>query len=394
MKIVRLHIHHLRSIRHAEFSPSTCNVFLGDNGSGKTTVLEAVYLLSRGKSFRHHQPKHYITHGSANTVIFARLQAERLNQVMGEAVCHSVGVQKAQDASTELRLDGQTLATQSPLTQLLPTLLLEPVSLTALEQGSQSRRELLDWLAFHVEQKFHTQWLMYQRLLRQRNQLLKTLAGQGSISGFYRQELAAWDSQLAQHAMQIHSLRQDLLVRWQPLFAQQIKTFLPQYAEQLRLRYSAGFDTEADLTKLLAERLETDIALGYTRIGSHRADIQVMLDQTIMDEVGQVHAHSLPAVDMLSRGERKLLMMAFRLSQLPLLQAADKMPLVLIDDITAELDEHALDLLLHGLKQVECQLFITSLSKNIVPTLRKIWADQFSVFNLESGVVSTLTDEI
>ena len=73
MNIVRLHIHHLRSIQYADISPKVCNVFLGDNGSGKTTVLEAIYLLSRGKSFRHHQPKYYITHGSSSTVIFAKL---------------------------------------------------------------------------------------------------------------------------------------------------------------------------------------------------------------------------------------------------------------------------------------------------------------------------------
>ena len=73
MNIARLHIHHLRSIQYADISPKACNVFLGDNGSGKTTVLEAIYLLSRGKSFRHHQPKYYITHGASSTVIFAKL---------------------------------------------------------------------------------------------------------------------------------------------------------------------------------------------------------------------------------------------------------------------------------------------------------------------------------
>ena len=389
MNIARLHIHHLRSIHHAKLSPNACNVFLGDNGSGKTTVLEAVYLLSRGKSFRHHQPKHYITHGFASTVIFAKLASRTDNTASHQ----TVAVQKAQDASTELRLDGHMLATQSPLTQLLPTLLLEPVSLAALEQGSQSRRELLDWLAFHVEQNFHGQWLAYQRLLRQRNQFLKTLAGQRQISALRRQEITAWDNQLAEYAEQIHALRQDLLMRWQPYFAEQVEVFLPHYAKRLRLRYSAGFDSKTGLATLLAERLDSDITLGYTRVGSHRADIQVMLEQSVSDDTGQAHTHSLPAVDMLSRGERKLLMMAFRLSQLPLLQAVGKVPLVLIDDITAELDAQALNLLLHGLKQVQCQLFITSLSTNIMPILREIWAQDLSVFHLDHGVVSASSDD-
>lgn len=394
MNIARLHIHHLRSIQYADISPKACNVFLGDNGSGKTTVLEAIYLLSRGKSFRHHQPKYYITHGASSTVIFAKLVSFSHENSALSPTYQTIAVQKSQDATTELRLDGQTLATQSPLTQLLPTLLLEPVSLAALEQGSQSRRELLDWLAFHVEQNFHGQWLAYQRLLRQRNQFLKTLAGQRQISALHRQEITAWDKQLAEYAEQIHALRQDLLTRWQPYFAEQVEVFLPHYAKRLRLRYSAGFDSKTGLATLLAERLDSDITLGYTRVGSHRADIQVMLDQTLTDAAGQAHAHSLPAVDMLSRGERKLLMMAFRLSQLPLLQAAGKVPLVLIDDITAELDKNALSLLLHGLKQVQCQLFITSLSADIVPILQAIWAQDLSVFHLEQGTLSALADSI
>ena len=393
MNIVRLHIHHLRSIQYADISPKVCNVFLGDNGSGKTTVLEAIYLLSRGKSFRHHQPKYYITHGSSSTVIFAKLVSSTNKLFALSPTYQNIAVQKSQDATTELRLDGQTLATQSPLTQLLPTLLLEPVSLAALEQGSQSRRELLDWLVFHVEQNFHGQWLAYQRLLRQRNQFLKTLAGQRQISALRRQEITAWDNQLAEYAEQIHALRQDLLMRWQPYFAEQVEVFLPHYAKRLRLRYSAGFDSKTGLATLLAERLDSDITLGYTRVGSHRADIQVMLEQSVSDDTGQAHTHSLPAVDMLSRGERKLLMMAFRLSQLPLLQAVGKVPLVLIDDITAELDAQALNLLLHGLKQVQCQLFITSLSTNIMPVLREIWAQDLSVFHLDHGTVSASSDD-
>ena len=170
MQIIELAIHHFRNLHTIELQPSSCNVFLGQNGSGKTSLLESIYLLSRGKSFRHHQPRHYIEHGFSDTTVFARLNHEQ-----------TVAIAKSQDATTQLRLNGQSLVSQSPLAQLLPTLLLEPVSLAQLEDGSQARREMLDWLGFHVEQSFHPNWLSYQRLLKQRNSLLKQNFGNASF---------------------------------------------------------------------------------------------------------------------------------------------------------------------------------------------------------------------
>ena len=140
-----------------------------------------------------------------------------------------------------------------------------------------------------------------------------------------------------------------------------------------------GFDIEKGLQSVLAERFELDKAVGYTRMGCHRADINIMLK--FVDDNAQ--AHTLPATDMLSRGEKKLLMTALRLSQLPLLNQAGKVPLVLLDDITAELDERALSLLLTGLKQVKSQIFITSLSDKIMPMVQDIWQDEVKLFHVK-----------
>ena len=379
MQIIELAIHHFRNLHKIELQPTSCNVFLGQNGSGKTSLLESIYLLSRGKSFRHHQPRHYIEHGFSDTTVFARLNDDQ-----------TVAIAKSQDATTQLRLNGQSLVTQSPLAQLLPTLLLEPVSLAQLEDGSQARREMLDWLGFHVEPSFHSNWLSYQRLLKQRNSLLKQNFGNASLTSLQQQELSAWDYQLSQHAEKIHQARADIIEQWQPHFLAQVQKFLPHYAEKLRLRYTPGFDTEAGLATTLANRLASDIELGYTRMGCHRADINVVLDLVHTDAAGHKHKQTLLATDMLSRGEKKLLVMALRLSQLPLLNQVDKVPLVLVDDITAELDNDALMLLLTGLKQVNSQLFITSLTQDIVENIQKIWHDNIKLFHVEQGSVRQL----
>lgn len=377
MQITDLRVHHFRNLTYVQITPTNCNVFLGNNGSGKTSLLESIYLLSRGKSFRHHQPKYYIQHNQPCTTVFAKLSNEQ-----------TVAIEKMQDASTQLRLDGQNIVTQSPLAQLLPTLLLEPMNLSQLEQGSQARRELLDWLVFHVEQNFHPYWLAYQRLLKQRNSLLKYSSSLKQLTTLQRQEITAWDTQLAKHAEKIHTARAAILALWEPHFATQISNFLPQYADQLRLRYSPGFDVELGLAEILVQRLEADIELGYTRMGCHRADINVVLDLIHEDELGHSHRQTLPAIDMLSRGEKKLLMTALRLSQLPLLNEVNKIPLVLIDDITAELDGHALTILLKGLKQVNSQLFVTSLSTEIVPIIEDIWQNDSQLFEVVQGKVT------
>lgn len=376
MNITDLHIHHFRNLSDVHLTPNHCNIFMGKNGSGKTSILESIHLLSRGKSFRHHQPKHYIQHGYQNTTIVACLDdADR------------IAIDKRHDASTQLRLNGQTLLTQSPFAQLLPTLLLEPLSLAGLNQGSQTRRELFDWLLFHVEPLFHPTWLTYQRLLKQRNNLLKSVLTIDALTHWQRQEILAWDSELSHQATIIHEQRESILAKWQPYFEQQVAKFLPQYANRLRLRYSVGFDCSIGLATILAERLASDIELGYTRLGSHRADINVVLDQNVTDELGHHHKQVLLATDVLSRGENKLLMMAFRLSQLPLLNLAGKIPLVLLDDITAELDEHALMLLLTSLKEIQSQLFITSLSTDLITMVRTNWQDAANFYQVNDGQI-------
>lgn len=231
---------------------------------------------------------------------------------------------------------------------------------------------------FHVEQNFHSHWLAYSRILKQRNSLLKQSQ---PLATLQRQEILSWDSQLTVHAVAINNYREAILQSWQEYFAEQVKVFLPQYADKLSLRFSVGFDKEKSLQSVLTERLDMDKELGYTRMGCHRADINVMLK--FVDD--NAHAHVLPATDMLSRGEKKLLMTALRLSQLPLLNQAGKVPLVLLDDITAELDEKALGLLLAGLKEVKSQLFITSLSDEILPMVQEIWQDEVKLFHVKQG---------
>lgn len=413
--IERLQISHLRNLTQISVNTAACNVIIGANGSGKTSLLEAIFLLSRGKSFRHHQPKRYIQHHQDAVIVHARLNDSS-----------TLAIQKQADATTVLRLNRTTVYNQSILTEQLPTLLIDPSSMDMLEQGSASRRQLLDWLVFHMKQGFHPQWVAYQRLLKQRNSLLKKSR---YLTQVQLAELKSWDKGLASHAALIDHYRERVFSDWQPYFAKSVTQLLPIYAEQLSLSYNAGYDTNIPLDIQLNERLEQDLQLGYTRIGNHRADIHVHWRSSNLPERANNEAEGsasaapkiiekvntaakLPpikeqAANVLSRGEKKLLITALRLSQLPLLLNDEKnaiaiekesngatlpndhnkaraTPVVLLDDITAELDDRAIEVLLSTLAQLPCQVFMTSLTDDTLPLVHKYWSEP-RVFHVKQG---------
>ena len=400
--IERLQISYLRNLTQVNLQPTACNVIIGANGSGKTSLLEAIFLLSRGKSFRHHQPKRYIQHHQNTVTVHAKLNDSS-----------TLAIQKQADATTLLRLNQTTVYNQSILTEQLPTLLIDPSTMDMLEQGSASRRQLLDWLVFHMKQGFHPQWVAYQRLLKQRNSLLKQSR---HLTQVQLAELKSWDQGLSSHAALIHHYRERIFTEWQPYFAESIEQLLPSYAEQLSLSYNAGYDTSIALDIQLNERLEQDLQLGYTRIGNHRADVHVHWHSGDSVEMNNESASTastndvsakLPtlkeqAANVLSRGEKKLLITALRLSQLPLLLNAEQSidsqrdgfntratPVVLLDDITAELDSRAIEILLSTLSQLPCQVFMSSLTDDIVPMIKDLWPNP-NMFHVKQGNIQPL----
>lgn len=397
MQLTNLKINHLRNLTQVNIAPSRCNIIYGKNGSGKTSLLESIFLLSRGKSFRTHQPKRYIQHQQPHSTVFANFEDTK-----------TLAIQKHGDASTLLKLNGNTIKTQSEITRTMPTLLIDPSSMDMLEQGSASRRQLLDWLAFHVKPEFYPQWLAYQKLLKQRNSLLKQIH---HLTPLYQQQLAAWDASLAQHAKQIHHYRQMVFDAWLPHFVNNTEQLLPKYAQQLQVSYQPGFDTSLALNDTLQQRLQQDVQQGYTRVGCHRADIHVHWKKQEHNEAKGSAGKTLvkeQAVNVFSRGEKKLLITALRLSQLPLLHNTHasslpetvphetsnmtSVPIVLLDDITAELDDNAIRILLKTLSGLSCQVFVSSLSKDVLPLVEEYW-QTYKVFHVEHGEVIETNNE-
>lgn len=364
-----LKIHQFRNISTLSLSLTECNVLIGQNGSGKTSLLEAVFLLSRGKSFRHHEPKRYIAHSKSSCAIWA------------STLHHTLAIQKNLDpkgfASTVLRLDDATVKAQGVLSYALPVCLIDPSGMALLEEGSHARRQLLDWAVFHVKPDFYEAWLSYQRLLKQRNLLLKSPSIHQRLS-----ELGAWDYQLSIHAQRLHEQRQAVFDEWQGYFKTLLGRFLPHYQHSISLHYQAGFDVKSGLLGILSSRVHSDIELGYTRVGSHRADVMVNFTGKADGQ-----AFKEQATHVLSRGEKKLLIAVLKLSQLQMLCDKGVSAVVLIDDIDAELDKEARQTLLDILLTLPCQLFISSLSEEVVAMIQALGRNvrAVAVFDVKGG---------
>ncbi len=357
MHLKRLHIERIRNLTRVELTQlQPFNIFYGDNGSGKSSVLESIHLLATGRSFRTNLVKQYIQRGAADGLVYAESKHYRL------------GLQKLSSGEQIIRLNGDSVATQSELARLLPVQLIDPDSVSLLDTGSKPRRQLLDWLMFHVEPKFHGLWLRYQRALKQRNNLLKYHYGDQVL---WQQNIQSWEHALAEYGELIHGLRNKVMQQWQPLFVQYCGLLLPDLV--ISLNYMAGFDVVQGLAEGLVQHRARDIERTTTQHGPHRADLRLKTPLGLADEV-------------LSRGQKKLLIVALKLSQIHMLQDLDKETVVLLDDFSAELDDHAQGRLLTTLASLNSQVFMTILDGNAVKNMHdKLNFSAVAVFEVSNG---------
>lgn len=355
MTLSRLEIANIRNLQSVSLLPHPqLNLFVGPNGSGKTSVLEALHLLGLGRSFRSGRVRRLINDEASQCTVFAAF-----------AEGGSAGIQRSSNGESEFRLDGRSNINLADIAHRLPLSLLDPASFAEMQEGSKPRRAQLDWGVFHVEHRFYPAWVRYQRALKQRNSLLRS----GTIQPF---ESRAWDRELAECATLLHGFRQAHLAAWEPVWEQVVATFLPGHA--LSLDYLPGWDTAQALDQVLAEAWERDLERGHTQAGPHRADLRIRLG-------------SAPADEVLSRGQLKLALCALKLSQITVLRLAGIQSLILIDDLASELDAGARSRLLGYLAGTGAQTFITAIEAGDL--LAELGASRqgFRMFHVEHGTI-------
>ncbi len=350
MSLIRLALRDFRCFPALEldFSPRA-NLIHGDNASGKTSLLEALFFLSRGRSFRTSKADHLARHGSEGFLISAQAQGPVGPVALGLA---------RQGGVLEARIGGAPAQGLAELAEKLPVQLFDSGAHQLIEGGPRHRRQFLDWGVFHVEPAFLAAWRRYQRALKQRNTLLRQRAAEPLLKTF--------EPELALAGGVLDETRRTYLARLEPValaWAQRLLGGL-----ELKLRYQRGWGEGKSLAEALEANRHRDREQGVTQTGPHRAEV-------VIEVQGE------PAQQQVSRGQQKVLAGALLLAQAAFLhEATGRQCLLLLDDLAAELDAGHLGRFLDLVQETQAQVFLTSVEQSRLPA----WSGA-AVFHVEQG---------
>ena len=332
----------------------------GPNGSGKTSLLEAVAMLGSGRSFRSNRMSAVIRYGASSLTVFGALRGSPQAHV-------TIGITRERSGVAQIKVAGEMVRTASELAAVLPVQVIDPASVALVTEGPSVRRRYLDWGTFHVEPSFFRAWREYRRCLEQRNALLR--------SGASAAQFELWERQLANAAEKIDDMRK----RYVDALMPQVLFALDELggAEDMSVNYVRGWDTGLDLGAVLEGTRSIDREAGYTRAGPHRADLRFV-------------AAGRKAADVLSRGQQKVLACALLLAQARQLEfATEKTGIYLVDDPAAELDEARRLRLGKALTAMKGQVWVTAVQADLM--LDGLGdASRLTRFHVERGCVSTI----
>lgn len=382
--LTEIKITQFRNIEEASLSPNAAfNFIWGENASGKTSILEAINLLSINRSFRTSNLQYLIKHDHQALSVFSRLST-RGDSDVDNGDLHKLGVSRDRSKLSAFRIDGNKVDRASDLAFLLPVIAIQPSSFELIDGAPAHRRSLLDWLVFHVKHEFLECSRNYQRVLKQRNMLLRS----GKIDQL---AVAQWDRLFIEAAQRIERLRTPVLTEINEELKQILSTTPLLMDLGIDLRYKSGWGQEHDPNEAdfewyqqrLNASFESDIKRGSTQIGSHRQDIIIKTNNG-------------KASELLSRGQKKTLILAIYLCLASILnQTQTKLPVFLLDDLPSELDKRHLSWLCERLDALGAQSFISSVDTESLMNLAlfKNNNELYKTFHVKQGVVASSEDQ-
>ncbi len=354
MAVSRLEIENLRCIEAAclDLSPDR-NLIFGANGAGKTSVLEAAYVLGRGHSFRVRDNRRLVRDGEPGFVVRCQRDGSGSGRRLGVAY---------QRGTLDVRIDGQRGARATQLAQALPVEVIDPSSHRIIDGGPGERRRFMDWGLFHVEPGYMTRWREFRRVLVQRNEALRRDVSDA--------ELRVWDEAFIGAAAELDAIRGAFVQRWGATVAAIGARLL---GAEVTLVYRNGTGRHDDLEAALAAGRAQERTRGLTLSGPHRSDLVVRYGGGAARELA-------------SRGQQKLLAATFVLARLvDRIERHGVAGLLLVDDPVAELDDAALQRLIAELVSIPVQMIVTSIRAESMQAL-----DAGRTFHVEQGIIEAL----
>ncbi|KGE04429.1 DNA replication/repair protein RecF [Pseudohaliea rubra] len=363
--LTRVDIYNIRNLEAVRLHDlgRVCVLF-GENGSGKTSVLEAIHMLSLARSFRASSARSVIRHGESHCTVYGEVSH-------GGGAVRALGVQRERSGMAMLKVAGRPVRNVSGLVAELPVLVINADSFQLLVGAPAARRRFLDWGVFHVEHEFFAAWQRFQRCIKQRNTLLRR-------DKLQTEELDAWTHDLALAGERLTMCRHRYFEQLVPVFHEVAEKLVPECGS-LALRFRQGWDATLSYAEALKASTASDRDQGYTHVGPQRAEIIVTVD-----------GHS--AADTLSRGQQKLVVCALKLAQGYVLKQQDRSMTCayLIDDLPSELDAGHTRRVCAQLEALGAQVFITCIAEDAIAGMWPAAAAPPQLFHVEQGQVTSV----
>ncbi len=352
MIITSLRVSNLRNLGDITIQPhEKVNYLFGSNGAGKTSVLESIVILSRGRSFRTSQARELLGPNAKTFNVFAEILGRDDKRTR-------LGLERS-GKRWRGRIDGNDLSQLSQLTRKLPAVLMEPDSHQLVSGSPENRRKYLDWGMFHVEHEFLGVWRKFSKALKQRNAALRK--GDRAV-------LDSIDEVLAVHGEHLSELRETFAEK----VAGRIDATMEKISEttpKVKLEYQPGWNANSYLESL-KNNISRDLERGMTLNGPHRADLAL-------------NCGKQPARAILSRGEQKAFAAAMLLTQAEILVDTGEKPVLLLDDLVSEFDRNHFERVLDAAMSLDIQVWLTGTEK---PALKVPHA----MFHVKQGQVKEL----
>jgi len=341
MSIDKLVTHNFRNLLNStiEFHEKL-NFFVGDNGSGKSSLLEALFFLGHGKSFRTSKLDTLACYEKNNFVVSVK---DHNNRQLGLSRDISLG-------QTKIKIDSEYQNRLSVLAKNIAIQIVTPESFKLFFGGPRERRRFVDLGMFHVKHSFAQQWKSFNRVLKQRNACIR-LNNNSSDSNAM---LAYWTEQFCQMSVEVASVRDRYSSELIEELDGWISILLPSLKDRVTVQYLRGWPQKRELREVLYTNLEREVKYGYSLYGAHKFDVKFLLDKQ-------------PLETQLSRGQQKLFLLALTFAQAKLIASVDRVkPILLIDDIGAELDINSRRSLSKALALLDCQVVITAIECDVL----------------------------
>lgn len=365
MILERISILGYKNIEQAEltFSPKL-NCFIGNNGMGKTNLLDAVYYLSFCKSHNNQVDSQNIKHDAD----FALIQGYYL---LGGAAEEEFFCSLRRRQKKQFKRNKKEYEKLSDHIGCLPLVMVSPSDSDLITGGSEERRKFMDVVLSQFDKDYLHALIRYNKALQQRNALLKS--DMQADDSLYE----LWEEQLAYEGHIIYAKRKAFIEQFIPTF-QYYYNFICQSNETVELKYESQLENENQVA-LLKQKREKDKILGYTTAGIHRDDLDMRMDDYSIKKVG-------------SQGQNKTYVVAMKLAQFDFLKkAGSTTPILLLDDIFDKLDSSRVEQIVKLVSEDNFgQIFITDTNRDHLDEILKDLNSDYSLYQVEGGGINQL----